>query len=99
LLYNKKPQVLLTWLQEEVERLQNKRGSKGQGLQSQRFDCSGMRWIVATADSLLQLRCLEVNADWEVFFAWILRENERRLLRHEKVRIRAQPPKSSVLAA
>ena len=30
---------------------------------AQRFDCSGMRWIVENAESLLQLRCLEVNGD------------------------------------
>jgi len=139
LLYNKKPQVLLTWFQEERERLQGERRSEGKrkALQklidyleprlsmlryayckrqdlvlasgqvegavryvvAQRFDCSGMRWIVENAESLLQLRCLEVNGDWEAFFAWIMRKNEQQLHRHEKVQIRIQPPRQSAVAA
>jgi hypothetical protein len=66
---------------------------------AQRFDCSGMRWIVENAESLLQLRCLEVNGDWQAFLAWIMRENEQKLSRHDKVKIRAQPAKQSDVAA
>jgi hypothetical protein len=57
---------------------------------AQRFDCAGMRWIVENAESLLQLRCLEVNGDWEGFIAWTMRQTEIRLRRYEKVRIRAK---------
>ena len=66
---------------------------------AQRFDCSGMRWIVENAESLLQLRCMEVNGDWEDFFAWILRENDKKLSRHDKVKIRMQVPKRPAVAA
>lgn len=32
-----------------------------------RFDKGGMRWIRERAEALLQLRCIEVNGDWERF--------------------------------
>jgi len=139
LLYNQKPQALLTWLQEERKRLEGEHRSQGkrQALQklivyleprlsmlnyayckrqdlvlasgqvegavrhvvAQRFDCSGMRWIVENAQSLLQLRCLEVNSDWDDFVQWIIRENEKPLRRHEKTQIRTKPAKSLQVAA
>jgi hypothetical protein len=36
----------------------------------ERLDCSGMRWIPERAEVLLHLRCIELNGDWERFFAW-----------------------------
>lgn len=36
----------------------------------ERLDCSGMRWIPERAEVLLRLRCIELNGDWERFFAW-----------------------------
>jgi hypothetical protein len=35
----------------------------------QRLDGSGMRWIPERAEALLHLRCIELNGDWERFFA------------------------------
>jgi hypothetical protein len=32
-----------------------------------RFDKGGMRWIRERAEALLQLRCIEINGDWERF--------------------------------
>jgi hypothetical protein len=29
-----------------------------------------MRWIPERAEVLLHLRCIELNGDWEQFFAW-----------------------------
>ena len=29
-----------------------------------------MRWIPEGADALLQLRCIELNGDWDHFFDW-----------------------------
>jgi len=66
---------------------------------SQRFDCAGMRWIVSNAESLLQLRCLEVNGDWDDFFAWTMRTNQTKLNRREKVQIRRKPIVSVNVAA
>jgi hypothetical protein len=34
---------------------------------SQRFDEGGMRWIRERAEALLQLRCIQINGDWEQF--------------------------------
>jgi hypothetical protein len=66
---------------------------------AQRFDCAGMRWIVENAESLLQLRCLEVNGDWHDFFAWTMRENEKKLCRGEKVLIRTKTQTPPAIAA
>jgi hypothetical protein len=38
---------------------------------SQRFDCAGMRWIRERAEALLQLRCIEINRDWDAFMAFV----------------------------
>ncbi len=32
-----------------------------------RFDHGGMRWIKERAEALLQLRCIEINGDWDSF--------------------------------
>jgi hypothetical protein len=128
LLYARKPDVFVAWIDGEQQRLAGQRGGKGkrQALQKlldyvqprlsmlnyamlkrkdlvlatgqvegavryvvgQRFDCAGMRWIVGNAESLLQLRCLEVNGDWDDFFAWTMRQNQTKLSRREKVLIR-----------
>ena len=34
---------------------------------SQRFDEGGMRWIKERAEALLQLRCIQINGDWDRF--------------------------------
>ncbi len=34
---------------------------------AKRFDSSGMRWIRERAEALLQLRCVEINGDWDAF--------------------------------
>jgi hypothetical protein len=38
---------------------------------AKRFDSGGMRWIKERAESLLQLRCIEVNDDWDAFISFI----------------------------
>jgi len=47
---------------------------------AQRFDGGGMRWIKERAEALLQLRCIEVNGDWESFITFV----------HERTRDQAQ---------
>jgi len=39
-----------------------------------RFDNGGMRWIKERAEALLQLRCIEINRDWESFVQFVERE-------------------------
>ena len=52
----------------------------------ERLDASGMRWIVERAEAVLLLRCIEVNGDWDAFFAF---SEERRLAElKEKKRVR-----------
>ena len=38
---------------------------------AKRFDSGGMRWIRDRAEALLQLRCIEVNNDWDAFISYI----------------------------
>jgi hypothetical protein len=38
---------------------------------SQRFDEGGMRWIKERAEALLQLRCIQLNGDWDTFIAFV----------------------------
>lgn len=36
-----------------------------------RFDNGSMRWIRERAEALLQLRCIEINGDWDAFLAFV----------------------------
>lgn len=36
-----------------------------------RFDKGGMRWIKERSEALLQLRCIELNGDWEEFMSFV----------------------------
>jgi len=38
---------------------------------AKRFDSGGMRWIKQRAEALLQLRCIEVNNDWDAFISYV----------------------------
>lgn len=38
---------------------------------AKRFDCGGMRWIKERAEALLQLRCIEINGDWDAFIEFV----------------------------
>lgn len=38
---------------------------------AKRFDSGGMRWIKERAETLLQLRCIEVNGDWDEFIKFV----------------------------
>jgi hypothetical protein len=38
---------------------------------AKRFDSGGMRWIKERAEALLQLRCIEVNGDWDAFISYV----------------------------
>jgi hypothetical protein len=47
---------------------------------AKRFDEGGMRWIRERAEALLQLRCIEINGDWDSFISFV----------HEKTRRKSQ---------
>ena len=53
----------------------------------ERMDCSGMRWIPERAEALLQLRCIELNGDWDEFFNWGYEKWLVKLKEHKKVGI------------
>ena len=38
---------------------------------AKRFDNGGMRWIKQRAEALLQLRCIEINNDWDAFISYV----------------------------
>ncbi len=58
----------------------------------ERMDCSGMRWIPARGEALLHLRCIELNGDWEPFFAWGYQRWMTTLQQGEKVMIQTDEP-------
>ena len=57
----------------------------------ERLDCSGMRWG-GGAEPLLQLRCIELNRDWEAFTDWVSGKYQSELQSKQRVQIRTKPP-------
>jgi len=57
----------------------------------ERLDCSGMRWG-GGAEPLLQLRCIELNGDWEAFMDWVSGKYQSELQSMQRVQIRTKPP-------
>jgi hypothetical protein len=58
----------------------------------ERFDCAGMRWRRDKAEALLHLRCIELNGDWQHFFAWTQQRLRRRLARGQRVKVLTDQP-------
>jgi hypothetical protein len=48
---------------------------------AKRFDSGGMRWIKERAEALLQLRCIEVNDDWDAFITYVNQKTIRQAQR------------------
>jgi Uncharacterised protein family (UPF0236) len=61
-------------------------------LVGERFDCAGMRWRRDKAEALLHLRCIELNGDWQHFFAWTQQRLKRRLARGQRVKVLTDQP-------
>jgi hypothetical protein len=61
----------------------------------ERLDCSGMRWTLAGAEPLLQLRCIELNGDWSRFITWVSGETTAELQHGTLVRLRSPKPNSN----
>ncbi len=53
---------------------------------AKRFDNGGMRWIKERAEALLQLRCIEINGDWDDFISYV----------HDATRSQAQSMKENL---
>jgi hypothetical protein len=58
----------------------------------ERLDNSGMRWIVERAEAVLLLRCIEVNGDWDAFFAFSEEQRRDKMREGKVVQIRSQSP-------
>jgi hypothetical protein len=46
---------------------------------AQRFDCAGMRWIPERSEALLQLRCIEINGQWDAYVKFVERAAQGKL--------------------
>jgi len=46
---------------------------------AKRFDSGGMRWKKGRAEALLQLRCIEVNSDWDDFISYVHDKTSRQI--------------------
>ncbi|MCH7729579.1 MAG: hypothetical protein IH991_24340 [Planctomycetes bacterium] len=66
----------------------------------ERLDCSGMRWGLPGAEPLLQLRCIELNGDWNAFIDWAEGTYQTEQFEQKPVQIRykeqKQKPNNSV---
>lgn len=58
----------------------------------ERLDCAGMRWTLPGAERVLQLRCIELNGDWDAFIAWAADQTARELEACQPVQIRCPKP-------
>ena len=68
-----------------------------------RFDNGSMRWIRERAEALLQLRCIEINGDWDAFIAFtrskLFPQHQREAVVARLLSSRTSPLPNSVLAA
>jgi len=60
---------------------------------AERLDCSGMRWSLEGAEPVLQLRCIELNGDWERFVEWAATQTSEELGSGRGVQIRRPRPR------
>jgi hypothetical protein len=57
-----------------------------------RFDKGGMRWIRERAEALLQLRCIEMNGDWEHFIDHVHDDLQRAQAQGCRIRLQQKTP-------
>jgi hypothetical protein len=65
----------------------------------ERMDCAGMRWIPGRAEALLQLRCIELNGDWDKFIEYAHKRIGEKLQEKKGFRIGTNKPISIKKAA
>jgi hypothetical protein len=60
---------------------------------AKRFDSGGMRWIKERAETLLQLRCIEVNGDWDAFISFVHDKTKKQAQQtHKIISLKCQKP-------
>lgn len=87
------------WLEQDLVIASGQVEGTVRHLVGERFDCAGMRWVQAKAEALLHLRCIELNGDWEHFFAWTCKRTQSRLRKRERVKILTDQPITLATAA
>jgi len=71
-LFNRIDQMNYGWLRrQDLELASGSVEGAVKHVLGKRFDNGGMRWIRERAEALLQLRCIELNGDWESFVAFV----------------------------
>lgn len=68
-------------------------------LVGERLDGAGMRWVREKAEALLHLRCIELNGDWQHFYAWMQRRVRRQLATGQRVKLLTDQPLTLANAA
>lgn len=63
-----------------------------------RCDHGGMRWIKERAEAVLQLRCIDINGDWEAFVDHV-HDTAQRQARDQAHAVRIQQPQANPLPA
>lgn len=80
------------WIQEDLVIASGQVEGAVRHVVGERMDCGGMRWTVGKAEALLQLRCIEINGDWDQFFAWVQERNGDELRARKPVRVLTDRP-------
>jgi hypothetical protein len=80
------------WLEQDLVIASGQAEGTVRQLVGERFDCAGMRWLQGKAEALLHLRCIELNGDWQHFFAWTQKRIRRRLAKGERVKVLTNQP-------
>jgi hypothetical protein len=80
------------WLEQDLVIAMGQVEGTVRHLVGERFDCAGMRWRQDKAEPLLHLRCIELNGDWEHFFAWTQKHTARRLRQGKRVKLLTDQP-------
>jgi hypothetical protein len=69
---------------------------------AKRFDYGSMRWIRERGEPLLQLRCIQINGDWEMFLRYVRRsvaEQAKRDLKTPSLRCSQPQPLPTIAKA
>jgi hypothetical protein len=80
------------WRQQDLVLASGQVEGAARNVVGQRLDQSGMRWVVERAEAVLLLRCVEVNGDWEAFFAFSEQQRQAELRQGKVVQIRSKTP-------
>jgi hypothetical protein len=80
------------WLQKDLVIATGQVEGAARHVVGERMDCAGMRWLQGKGEALLQLRCIELNGDWDRFFAWVQGLHQERLRQRLRLRTLTDQP-------